>query len=149
MSDLPYDSKIKNYFIRKTKRNLQGCMLWTGKLRKDGYVNITIGSRKDKTRSEKLAHRVAYIEWRGKIEKGLVLDHLCRNRHCINPWHLQQVTQRENIMRGNGLAAKYIKLKTCINGHEKIENNIYRNKYGIHKGCKICCKERKLWRKKK
>jgi hypothetical protein len=70
------------------------------------------------------AHRVSYECFVGKIEDGLSIDHLCRNRSCVNPKHLEQVTARENILRGFSLAAKNKRKKFCKNGHELIGYNL-------------------------
>jgi len=88
------------------------CWLWTGKPSTGGYGRIgTVG--------KKLApvHRVAYELLRGPVPDGLVLDHLCRVRHCVNPDHLEPVTQRENILRGEGAAAKAARRTHCPAGH--------------------------------
>lgn len=71
------------------------CWFWTGFLR-GGY-----GRMKDETGRLTEAHRVSYECFVGKIPEGLVLDHLCRNRDCVNPEHLEPVTTKENIRRGN------------------------------------------------
>lgn len=67
------------------------CWLWTGSLNSDGYGRF----------NGKLAHRRTYLEVVGPIPDGLVLDHLCRVRNCVNPDHLEPVTQRENMRRGD------------------------------------------------
>lgn len=75
------------------------CWEWTGA--QVGRANEKYGH----TRMG-MAHRVAYELLVGPIPKGLVLDHLCRNRLCVNPAHLEPVTQRTNILRGNGACAR-------------------------------------------
>ncbi len=67
------------------------------------------------------------------IPEGMQLDHLCRVRCCINPDHLEVVTQRENILRGNGTAAVHAKKTHCPQGHEYS----YRDKRG-RRVCRIC-----------
>lgn len=78
------------------------CWLWTGTLDAQGYGKCDhAGSR------GRMAHRVGYELLRGAIPDGLVLDHLCRFRQCVNPWHLEIVTQRENVLRGESPSARY------------------------------------------
>src|SRR6478752_5165546 len=77
-----------------------GCWEWVGSVRKnDGYGRWSVGKGT-------LAHRVIYEKMRGAVPKGLELDHLCRNRLCVNPDHLEPVTTRENIFRGIGSAVQ-------------------------------------------
>lgn len=110
-----------------------GCLLSNYGLMENGYSLITIGSRKDGTRKNWLAHRLFYTYYKGDIEKGLDLDHLCRSRNCVNVNHLEQVTRKENVHRGiastNNRSPRIglnNLLKThCINGHEFNEENTY------------------------
>jgi hypothetical protein len=74
-----------------------GCWLWTGEMNRNGYGRV----RSDGKRV--MAHRRAWELLRGPIPTGLVLDHLCRNRHCCNPAHLEPVTVRENTLRGEAV----------------------------------------------
>lgn len=95
-----------------------------------GYGHISEGGRRGRIL---LAHRVAWEIENGPIPEGLQVDHLCRNRKCVNPAHLEIVTQRENGRRG--LKGE---LRThCKHGHEYTAKSTYVNKYG-HRNCRIC-----------
>lgn len=87
------------------------CWPWSGSLTTAGYGQISINKRLRPT------HRVAFELVNGKVPDGLVLDHLCRNTVCCNPSHLEAVTQRVNILRGEGLGARYAARQTCDQGH--------------------------------
>ena len=89
------------------------CWLWRGKIGEDGY-----GRFKSFGESQAMvAHRFGYLIHRGPIPEGLVLDHLCRVRHCVNPWHLEPVTIGENVMRGDTIPARHASKTHCVNGH--------------------------------
>lgn len=79
-----------------------------------------------------LPHRWAYQFLRAPIPEGLELDHLCRNRRCVNPWHLEPVTRRVNAMRGVGSK------ETCVNGHPYTEGNTYRRPDRGTRMCREC-----------
>jgi hypothetical protein len=73
----------------------------------------------------------------GEIPDGLVIDHLCRNRKCVNPFHLEAVTLKENILRGAGTGAEFARRTHCNKGHEfSEENTIIRSDGG--RRCKTC-----------
>lgn len=91
-----------------------GCLVWTGSRNQLGYGLFRADGR---TIS---AHRWAYIERNGRVPEGLVLDHLCRNPSCVNPDHLEAVTQRENVVRGLAPAAENARKDRCIRGHRLI-----------------------------
>ena len=76
------------------------CWLWTGHQIWGGYGTAMMGGR------ERPVHRIIYEAMRGEIDEGLQLDHLCRNRLCVNPDHLEEVTNRENVLRGAKSALK-------------------------------------------
>jgi len=89
-----------------------------------------------------LAHRVAYEKAFGSIPKGLVIDHLCRNGLCVNPQHLEAVSNATNILRGNGAPAVNARKTHCKRGHELALENTYRRKNG-KRDCKLCNKIRR------
>lgn len=95
-----------------------------------GYAAISIDGR------NRPAHRVAY-ELFAPIPEGLVLDHLCRNPPCINPNHLEPVTDRVNILRGAGCMADYARRTHCPQGHPYDEKNTRISGRGA-RVCRIC-----------
>jgi HNH endonuclease len=114
---------------------VDSCWWWTGCLTNHGYG---VASWNGKQRP---AHRVFYELRKGPIPEGLAIDHLCRNRSCVNPDHLEAVTLRTNVLRGISPAAIAAKLTHCIRGHELSGENIsYRN--GTQRRCRVCNRER-------
>jgi hypothetical protein len=113
------------------------CWLWTAGLFTDGYGLFWDGK---KTVG---AHRFSYELLVGVIPIGLVLDHLCRVRSCVNPAHLEPVTHRENILRGDGIAARRARQTHCVRGHELIGENIDRvSTRPSARHCRTCHLER-------
>ena|SRR3990167_3261492 len=115
------------------------CWNWKGS-RIQGYGYFRLGKWRR-------AHRISY-EWsKGKIPNGLQIDHLCRNRSCVNPNHMELVTLQENVKRGD--SGLWQKLKThCPQGHEYNKENI--GSWGLKRNkrsCKICHKLRERNRK--
>ncbi len=105
-----------------------GCWLWAGGWNERGY-----GVFYDETFEYK-AHRIVYIILRGPIPKGFELDHLCRNKCCCNPDHLEAVTHQVNVQRGN--AGRYYRGDACPKGHPYTEENTYRRN-GV-RACRTC-----------
>ena len=93
-----------------------GCWAWTGKcFDRDGYAKV----HNHAIRKPEMVHRAMYEELRGPIPEGLAIDHLCRNRGCVNPDHLEPVTNRENTMRSPIAAAAINARRTvCKWGHQ-------------------------------
>lgn len=125
--------------------NEQGCMLWLACKGPTGYGSFGAAG------ANLRVHRVSYILAYGSIPDGLVIDHLCRVRHCVNPAHLEAVTQRENVRRGNlgsspasllgGLATGALsRAKThCPRGHAYSDENTYVAPLGDRR-CRECAK---------
>ena len=109
------------------------CWLWKGAISADGYGNIMTGHRGKCLR----AHRVAYELLVGPIPSGLTLDHLCRNRACVNPRHLEAVTNKENILRGEASAAVNARKESCKRGHLLSGANLYVQPNG-QRECRTC-----------
>lgn len=109
------------------------CWIWMGYVRPDGYGAIFGTSYKNPLR----VHRVCYEFLVGPIPDGLELDHLCRNPRCVRPDHLEPVTHRENLLRGNTLTAKHARTTACPWGHPYDENNTYVSPSGGRQ-CRTC-----------
>lgn len=113
------------------------CWLWVGGLSK-GYGSF----RRTDASLSGLAHRFAYEHLIGEVPSGLVLDHLCRETRCVNPWHLQPVPQRINTLRGVGPAARRAVATHCARGHEFSYANTYLSPAG-HRTCRTCVRLRR------
>jgi hypothetical protein len=94
-----------------------GCWLWLMKLTSFGYGQIKVRGKPSR------AHRISYELYRGPIPDDLGLDHLCRIKSCVNPFHLEPVPQKTNVLRGIGLTSINAKKTHCIHGHAFDEQN--------------------------
>lgn len=124
--------QIDRFFARVAPQ-ASGCWFWTGFQMPNGYGKFPFSRSRNV-----LAHRWVYDALVGPIPRGLTLDHLCRVRHCVNPTHLEPVTQHENTLRGESIQAQRARQTHCTYGHPFDETNTYRDRKGRH--CRTCAK---------
>jgi hypothetical protein len=108
-----------------------GCWVYPNVPNSDGYVRVSVNGRKVMT------HRLSLWQAGITIPEGLEIDHLCRNRACCNPSHLQVVTHRENMQRGTGQDRINAAKTHCMRGHEFTVENTYICPNGARQ-CKVC-----------
>lgn len=109
------NTEEKKFWSRVDKSG--DCWEWTGGHFPLGYGMNRPLIRPDGSKTSRSAHRIAYELIVGPIPAELEIDHLCRNPGCVNPAHLEPVTHRENVLRGNGLAARQARQTHCKYGH--------------------------------
>ncbi len=132
--------RIKDSFWGRVGYNdPSGCWVWKGHVTPYGYGRVTFnGIRKQ-------AHCWSwYLHNLPEVRKGLTLDHLCRNRACVNPDHLEIVSMRVNMLRGVSQLANQARQTHCLRGHEFTPENTKPrpNKYGVARECRECIKIR-------
>ena len=122
----------------RIKRRIQitdYCWNWTGSITEDGYGRVYWNH------TSTVAHRLVFALLIRKPKKGLVLDHLCENKKCVNPSHLNETTNSENCFRSpKYLPALNSKKTHCLYGHPFLGRNlvIVKSKRGIGRQCREC-----------
>ncbi len=134
--------KAKYRFLSKVELVPSGCAEWNGaKIRGYGYFTMNQAGFRVIT-----THRLAYMLYTGEIPVGLYIDHMCRNKSCVNPNHLRAVSPRTNAIENNtGPAALNNAKTTCINGHDFTKENTRYVRAGRH--CIQCARRlNREWR---
>ncbi len=118
-------------FAQKIRVNSEtGCWEWIAGRYRNGYSKFCYRGR------YRIAHRVAYRWFVGRLIEGLEIDHLCKNKCCVNPEHLEQITHRENQRRGNN-PQNHQDTSCCPHGHEYTAENTYTHSDG-RRSCRTC-----------
>jgi len=115
----------------KDRPELGPCWTWRRRIDHTGYAQLAVGHQ-----NRVQAHRWSYERYVAKIPDGLDLDHLCRNRACVNYRHLEPVSRRENILRGQTIPAANVRKTHCARGHEYTIDNTY--EYRGARQCRVC-----------
>lgn len=118
---------VEDRFFASLAESPSGCWLWTRNQWLSGYGLFVADGRNHQ------AHRWSYEFMVGPIPDGLVLDHLCETPLCVNPWHLEPVTQSENVRRAFH--------DHCPNGHPYTPENTHQHSRG-HRECRACASAR-------
>lgn len=125
-------------YVEKTET----CWLWKGGISKTGYGVFAMGSRRNGSFRSVLPHRFSFEVAGHALTEGRQIDHLCRNRCCVNPAHLEQVTARENTLRSTAPSALNAQKTHCHRGHAFDQFNTYIAKNGA-RHCRACHRFRK------
>lgn len=125
-----------------------GCWLWIGNRMRNGYGTTNVRVSRGK-HAVQLAHRIVWEAHRGAVPDGLQLDHLCRVRSCVNPWHLEPVTRKENILRGVSPTAANARKTHCPLGHAYTPDNMYLRGDRPGRMCRQCrIQKAREWRQR-
>lgn len=128
-----YGSAEERFWARVIKTDY--CWGWIGGKSSHGYGEICENGKSI------LAHTFSYRLHKGEVPAGLEIDHLCRNRNCVNPDHLEAVTKKENILRGNCPQAINARKTHCNHGHPYSGENLIIRRSTGWRYCRLCQRE--------
>ena len=127
-----YIRNKKKYIKSKIILDKNGCWNYPYSIQTNGYARI----------QGKYAHRVSYETFKRVIPEGLTIDHLCKNKICVNPDHMEPVTAVENVMRSNAIPAMNARKTHCLRGHLLSGDNLVI--YAKKRQCRECFRVRNL-----
>lgn len=120
----------------RSYRETNDCWVWTATIGSNGYGRFWFKGKLW------LAHRFAwFLKWRMEPIEGLVLDHICRVRRCVNINHLRTITSKENTLIGEGITAQRLRRGTCDKGHSYTKESTRINPKTGGRQCEICRSE--------
>lgn len=127
---------VLDRFAERVALDDSGCLQWLGATTGDGYAQIKLTP----TEGKRLVyvHRWSYEHHFGPIPEGLQIDHLCRNRACVNPEHLEAVTPRVNALRSANPTAINARKTHCVHGHPLSGENLKTSRNGAWRYCRTC-----------
>jgi hypothetical protein len=129
---IPSELDVAKIFKRINAREGE-CWEWAGKANSGGYGVMVINYK------TYIAHRLVFSIFNGSLNPSLVIDHICRNRKCVNPDHLEQVTSKENLARSPLVSYSVMaNKKFCKRGHEFNKENTFYRKRG--RACRACAR---------
>lgn len=129
------DLTVDERFWNRLRETADGCWEWAEYVDEKGYGRFWDGSRTIR------AHQYSYSALVGDVPAGLELDHLCRNRRCANPYHLDPVTHAVNMARSDNILLANAAKSHCLRGHEFTPENTYAKNDGGRQ-CRACDRER-------
>ncbi len=134
MSELTREGLLEFLLSKSEPITESGCLIWNGVIHPDGYAMQSLSEKNMRV------HRTVFELTHGPIPIGLVPDHLCRVRCCINPNRIESVTNKVNVLRGDGPTAKNARKTHCVNGHPLTQENLgsYGKKGTRFRRCKKC-----------
>lgn len=127
------DIEVSRFWAKVDKS--EACWLWTASVGNHGYGQM--GARG----TVMLAHRISYLLAHGSIPDGFTVDHICHNKRCVNPAHLEAVTLEENVKRAWAAGRYGHSPDVCAHGHPRTPDNWRRKADGSHY-CRVCHRDR-------
>ena len=131
-------ASMRERFFDRAVTSEAGCWGWRGYVTNEGYTLIAYPEEGLSI----VGHRLSYELHKGPIPDGLTVDHLCRNRTCTNPDHLEAVPFAVNVLRGVGPTAINAAKTHCKHGHPFDEENTYTRPKSGNRDCRKCIADR-------
>ena len=134
----PRGMSVREVILYHAREDSNGCWKWQSTIATTGYAVTCFNGK------ARLVHRLSYKEFRGPINSKLQIDHICRVRDCVSPFHLRLITLKENVLCGVGITAVNKTKTFCCNGHEFTKENTYRKPNTNHRNCRKCLRATRL-----